>query len=336
MADPGVDALLAIFAPPIMVDADVVGAAIAAAIRAAGRGKPVAACFMGMNRAAGDGARRLREAGIPTYPFPEEAAKALAALVVHGAGHRRPEDPEPELRVDRARACAAIDAARRRASAGAGPGTLTLAESLDLMGSYGIPVAPTEFPASIEGALDAAARLGYPVVAKVDSPAIVHRTDVHGVVLGISDEAHLVRAWRRLSDLIRDNAGGDGRVAIQREIPDAKETILGMTLDPMFGPLIMFGFGGIYVEVIRDVVFRLHPVGPRRAEEMIRQVRAFPLLVGTRGEPSVDLDLLRDSIVRLSVLVSDHPDIAEIEVNPFLAAPSGRPSGAADARVRLS
>ncbi|MDI7267660.1 MAG: acetate--CoA ligase family protein, partial [Myxococcota bacterium] len=133
---------------------------------------------------------------------------------------------------------AASIAARRRASAGDGPGTLTLAESLDLMGSYGIPVAPTEFPASIEGALDAAARLGYPVVAKVDSPAIVHRTDVHGVVLGIPDEVHLVRAWRRLSDLIRDNAGGDGRVAIQREIPDAKETILGMTLDPMFGPLI--------------------------------------------------------------------------------------------------
>jgi len=335
LRDPGVDALLAIFAPPIMVDADPVARAIAAAWREEGKGKPIVACLMAKGRAAHDGVRRLREAGIPTYPFPEEAAKALAALVVHGAGRSRPEDPLPEVRPAGDGGAGAIAAARVRAARGAPP-VLDLEQALELVAAYGIPVAPTVFPASLDAALDEAARLGWPVVAKVDAAAIAHRSDVQGVVTGIIDEGRLVRAWRRLGDLLRDRAGGEGRIALQRQLDGARETILGMTHDAIFGPLILFGSGGIYVEVIRDVVFRLHPVGPRRAEEMIREIRAWPLLAGTRGEPPVDLDGLRDALVRLSALVGDHPEIAEIEINPFLAAPAGMPSGAADVRVRLA
>jgi acetyltransferase len=335
LRDPGVDALLAIFAPPIRVDAGPVAQAIAAACAEAGGGKSVAACLMTKSRSASEGQRRLREARIPTYPFPEEAARAVAALVAHGAGRTRPDDAVPDVRPDRERAATVVRAARERAAGSARAPALDLGEALDLVAAYGIPAAPTAFPASLEDALDAAVRLGWPVVLKVDAPAIVHRTEVGGVAAGIADEGQLVRAWRRLSDLLREQAGGAGRIAVQRAIGGAREIVLGMTLDAMFGPLIMFGSGGIYVEVIRDVVFRLHPVGPRRAEEMIRQVRAFPLLAGTRGEPPVDLGLLRDVVVRLSALVTDHPQITEIEINPFLVAPAGKPSGAADVRVRL-
>jgi acetyltransferase len=336
LRDPAVDALLAIFAPPIMVDAEPVTRTIAAAVAAEKRGKPVVACMMSRSHSASQGELRLREAGIPTYPFPEEAAKAVAALVAHGAGRARPEDRPAEVRPTGDGGAAAIAAARGRVAGQAAEVFLDLGEALALVSAYGIPVAPTVFPGSLDEALDDAAKLGWPVVAKVDTPAIVHRSDVQGVVTGIADEGQLVRAWRRLSDLLRDKAGGAGRVALQRQISGARETILGMTLDAMFGPLIMFGSGGIYVEVIRDVVFRLHPVGPRHAEEMIRQVRAFPLLAGTRGEAPVDLELLRDAIVRLSALVADHPEIAELEINPFLVAPQGQPSGAADVRVRLA
>jgi acetyl coenzyme A synthetase (ADP forming)-like protein len=335
LRDPGVDALLAIFAPPIMVDADPVTRTIAEGWLAEGKGKPAVACVMAKSHSAHEGVRRLREAGIPTYPFPEEAAKAVAALVAHGAGRNRSEDVPVEIRPAGDGGAGAIAAARARAKADGREPVLSLGEALELVAAYGIPTAPTVFPASLDEALDAATKLGWPVVAKVDSPAILHRSDVQGVATGIGDEGQLVRAWRRLSELLRDKAGGAGRVALQKQLAGARETILGMTLDAMFGPLIMFGSGGIYVEVIRDVAFRLHPVGPRHAEEMIRQVRAFPLLAGTRGEPPVDLALLGDALVRLSALVGDHPEIAELEINPFLAAPAGMPSGAVDVRVRV-
>lgn len=334
--DPGVDAVLAVFAPPIMVDADPVAQAIVAAWRAAARGRPLVACVMARSRSAGEGERRLREAGIPTYPFPEEAAKALAALAAHGAGRARPEDPPPEIRPSGDGGSALLAAARARLRAPGEPRMLDLAEGLALVAAWGIPAVSTEFPASLDEALDAAARLGWPLVAKVDAPSIVHRSDVHGVATGLADEGQLVRAWRRLGEVLQQHGGGRGRIALQRQLDGARETILGMSLDPLFGPLLMFGSGGIHVEVLGDVAFRLHPVGPRHAGEMIRQVRAWPLLAGSRGEPPADLELLRDVLVRLSALVTAHPEIAELEINPFLIAPPGRPSGAADVRVRLA
>ena len=334
--DPGVDALLTVFAPPIMVDADPVARAIVEAWRAAGRGRPLVACVMARSRSAGEGERRLREAGIPTYPFPEDAAKALAALVAHGTGRARPEDPPPAVRPTGDGGAARLAAARARPRPEGAPLLLGLEDGLALVAAWGIPTAPTEFPASLDEALDAAGRLGWPVVAKVDSPAIVHRSDVHGVATGLADEGQLVRAWRRLTELLQQQAGGRGRLALQRQLVGARETILGMSLDPLFGPLLMFGSGGIHVEVVGDVVFRLHPVGPRHADEMIREVRAWPLLAGSRGEPPVDLALLRDALVRLSALVAAHPEIAELELNPFLIAPPGRASGAVDVRIRLA
>lgn len=336
LRDPGVDALLAVFAPPIMVDADPVARTIAQAWQAEGRGRPLVACVMARSRSAGEGERRLREAGIPTYPFPEDAAKALAALVAHGAGRTRPEDPPPAIRPAGDGGAARLAAARARPRVAGTPRMLGLEDGLELVAAWGIPTAPTVFPASLDEALDAAARLGWPVVAKVDAPAIVHRSDVHGVATGLADEGQLVRAWRRLGELLLQHTDGHGRIALQRQLDGGRETILGMSLDPLFGPLLMFGSGGIHVEVVGDVVFRLHPVGPRHAAEMIRQLRAWPLLAGSRGEPPVDLELLRDALVRLSALVTAHPEIAELELNPFLIAPAGRPSGAVDVRVRLA
>jgi acetyltransferase len=333
LADPAVDGLMVIFVPPIMTDAEAVAKAIATACREANAGKPVVTCFMMRSHSESAPERALREAGIPTYLFPERAAKALAALVDHGQARARPADTIPDLPVDRARGQAIVAAARTRL--GSDGGILGLEEAMGLVSAYGIPVPRTAFAHTLEETLEAAATIGYPVVAKVDSPAIAHRTDVKGVETGIADEGDLVRAWRRLSEILRDHGGNEGRIAIQQALAGCRETIIGMSADPVFGPLIMFGLGGIHVEVIRDVVFRLHPVGERHAHEMVRQVRGFSILAGTRGEPPVDLDLLALCLVRLSLLVSDHPGVSEIEINPLLVAPPGMPSAAVDVRVRL-
>jgi acyl-CoA synthetase (NDP forming) len=175
-------------------------------------------------------------------------------------------------------------------------------------------------------------------VLKVMAPQISHKSDVGGVIVGLQSAREVRGAYHEILDRLAEQGFGgeavDG-VLVQRMVTGGRETIVGSFFDPSFGPLLMFGLGGIYVEALQDVVFRIHPVTDIDATEMIRQVKAFKLLEGVRGERGVDLDALAEVVQRISQLVGDFPQISELDINPFVAFEPGQPSLAIDARVLI-
>ena len=182
--------------------------------------------------------------------------------------------------------------------------------------------------------------LRYPVVLKAVAPDLVHKMDAGGVLVDIRGPEELRAAAQRMTESVaryRSDKGGAGGLGflIQEYVHGGREVIVGMTHDPKFGPLVMFGLGGIYVETMKDVVFRVPPLTDLEAHEMIQQIRGYSLLRGVRGEPPVDHDALAEILQRFSQLAEDFPEIAEIEVNPLLVFPQGSDFRAVDARVRL-
>ncbi|MDH5490454.1 MAG: acetate--CoA ligase family protein [Myxococcales bacterium] len=326
LADEGLDALMVIFVPPVMIDAPAVARAIVEARRAA-PDKPVLATFMGEGAGAAEGIALLRAAGIPTYAFPESAAKALGAMVRYGRWRARPEGTIPRARVRKEEAAKVMKRIRRDAATRGG--FAQMRDGFALLEAYGIPVAETRYATDLEGALGAAAHIGYPVALKIDAPSLVHKTDAGGVAAGLRDEAELVRAYRAMP------RPEGGQFVVQAMLSGAVETVLGMVSDPAFGPLLMFGMGGIWIELFEDVAFKVHPLTDIDAAELIAGVRGTRLLEGFRGAPAADREALQDALLRLSKLVSDFPDIVEMEINPFFAAPIGQRSGAVDVRLRV-
>ncbi len=331
LPDPKVDAVIAAFVPPLGVQAEDVARVIAEVGRR--QAKPVLAVLMG-RQGLPQGMARLHAARVPGYIFPESATRALGALWRHRRWREQPPGEVAEFEVDEARAATVIAGARR-----AGRRRLLEHETMELLEAYGIPVAPYRFARSVEHAAVAAWTIGYPVALKSVASEVIHKTDVGGVVLGLKDERDLRagydRLLRRLSGHGIELGDGLDGVLVQRMLPGGRETIIGMAYDANFGPLLMFGLGGVYVEALRDVVFRIHPVSDLDAAEMIRQIRGFKLLEGVRGEPGVDLRLLEETIQRVSQLVARHAEIEALDINPFLAFAPGGPSAAADGRVLL-
>ncbi|MHB1932335.1 MAG: acetate--CoA ligase family protein [Thermoplasmata archaeon] len=183
----------------------------------------------------------------------------------------------------------------------------------------------------------AAQRIGWPVVLKIASPEISHKTDVGGVALHLTDPAQVRAAADRMLATVRarmPHARIEG-FEVEAEVGEAKEVLVGIQRDPKFGPIIVFGLGGIYVEVLRDVTFRLAPLRSRSAETMVRSVRAFPLLAGVRGEPPSDLPALYETIQRISQLAVEQPEVVEMDINPLRVRPAGGGAVAVDARVVL-
>ena len=332
--DPGVDALIVIFIPPVMINAPAVAEAIAGGVermRARGIDKPVLTCFMNAGPAIDEAVALLRAAHLPIYLFPESATTALAAMVARGRWLDKPKGERVEYPVERGEARTLVDEAARE-----GRTVLTSGEARRLLEVYGVPVAARRVTASMEEAVSAAQKIGYPVVLKIEAASLVHKTDVGGVVADIRNAGELVDGYTQLREVITTHALVDATILVQSMITGGREVILGMTKDPSFGPLLMFGLGGVDVEVLHDVCFRIHPITDLDAGEMVRSVRARRLLEGYRGEPAADLVLLESMLLRLSQMVGDLPEIEQVEINPFLiTAPGGR-SSAVDARILLS
>ena len=329
LADPGVDCAVAVFVPPFGVSQTAVADAIVSAVRTRG-GKTVVAVLMG-RVGLSEGRTDLHAVGVPAFVFPESAARALAALCRYQEWLARPANEPVAYTVDRA--CAESVIARARA---AGRTHLEQSEALELCAAYGIPVAGARVAHSADEAARAAAAVGFPVVMKVVSPDIIHKSDVGGVVLGIDDEAGARAAYEAMT---RDVAARVPNAAIrgalvQHMVTGGIETIVGVSRDRVFGPLVMFGLGGIYVEALRDVVFRVAPVGALDAHDMVDGIRGAPILAGMRGRPVVDRAALADVLGRVSQLATDFAEIEELDLNPLLAFETG--VVAVDARVRLS
>ncbi len=324
-----VDGALVISTPTgTMTASDVARAILEAKATSA---KPIVACLFGLSDLSREVAF-LEENGIPTYPFPEEAVGGLGSLARYHAWRTRPRTSVRTFPVDRPAADAAIARARTA-------GTTILPEyaARSLLAAYGIAFPPVETARSLDEALAAADRVGYPVVLKVASPEISHKTDVGGVALGIADPPALRAAWERMQRSLR-SAAPRARIEgfeVEFQIPTGKEVIVGVQRDPNFGPVVVFGMGGIYVEVLRDVTFRLAPLRTLSAEHMVESVRAFPLLQGVRGEPPSDLAALAEVIERVSQLAVELPEVVELDLNPLIVRAQGLGAVAVDARVVL-
>jgi len=213
---------------------------------------------------------------------------------------------------------------------------LTEVESKQILGEAGIPIAGAQLAASREEAVAAARQIGLPVVLKIVSPDISHKSDVGGVKLNLGSEEEVAAAFDEIVDAAR-HAESEATVlgvSVQKMARPGVEVIMGMTKDPQFGPVLMFGLGGVFVEVLKDVAFRIVPLEPRDARQMIRDIQGFPVLEGFRGQEPADLAALEDMLMRLSAFVEEHPEIQELDLNPIFAYKDG--ALAVDARIVLS
>jgi acyl-CoA synthetase (NDP forming) len=222
------------------------------------------------------------------------------------------------------------------AARGAGRHLLSEVEAKAALGAAGLPVTPTRLATSAAEAVAIAGELGYPVVLKVVSDTVTHKSDVGGVELSLADAAAVEAAYARIEAAVTEAAGAEafGGVSVQPMAAPGTEVIIGMTQDPQFGPVLMFGLGGVLVEVLKDVAFRVVPLEPHDAAEMIREIQAFPVLEGYRGAPPADLAALEAILLALSAFAAAHPEVQELDLNPILARHDG--ATAVDARIVLT
>jgi acetyltransferase len=329
LADPGVDAVLVMLAPQALTESLETAEVVVQAAQAASI--PVLSCFMG-EASVRQGVAHLEAHRVPNFPFPERAAHVLRAMSVYRKARAAPLPDLPVLTVDRDAASAALAAARAQRRV-----TVAENEARLLLEAYGLPAPISILAGDPEAAVSAADQIGYPVVLKVASPDIVHKTDMGGVKVGLKDPGEVRDAF----DLITYRARRylpEARLQgclVQAMAPAGLEVLIGMSRDPQFGPLIAFGLGGIYVEALGDVAFRVAPISAAEAEGMLTEIRARPLLEGFRGQPPVDRLALVDALLRVAQLALDFPEISELDLNPFVIYPQGRGGLALDLRVVL-
>jgi len=329
LPDPGVDGVLVLLTPQAMTEVDKTAEFVGRA--AASAGKPVLTSFMG-EASMGKAREILRGYHVPDYPYPEGAVRAFEALAVYRSWRDSPGE-QPVLFP-----CRAQEAGKRIRKARA-QGRIDLGESEArfIAEAFGF-----RFPCSVvaqtaEEAVNAAEEAGYPVVLKIVSAEILHKTDVGGVKVGLRGPKEVREGFLEITTRVRrlfPDAPIQG-VMVQEMVTGGKEVILGMSRDPQFGPLLMFGLGGIYVEVLKDVTFRVAPITARDAEEMIREIRSFPLLLGVRGEKPADLEALVEGLQRLSQLAMELPEVLEMDINPLMVRPAGEGAVAVDVRMSL-
>ena len=329
LKDPNIDAVIVSVAPPPLKgkEGDVAEAIVQAT--AARRDVPVMAVLLG-RQGVSAGMRNLLRAGMPGYIFPESAARALAAMNRYRKWLERPEGAELHFPADTARVAAIIERARKERRE-----KLSETEALQVLDAYGIPTVPWRQAATEDEAAEAAGALGHPVVLKVISRAIVHKSDVGGVVVGLGSEREVREGYRRMLQRVKERAGVvPEAVLVQQMIPGGRETIVGSARDPRAGPLLMFGLGGVAVEVLKDVVFRVHPLTDVDAREMVRAIRGYPLLEGVRGQAAVDVVALEEILQRVSQLVGEHEAVLDMDINPLVTFPDR--ALALDARFRIA
>ena len=331
LRDPGVDALLVIVTPQAMTNPTAVAREICA--QAASTPKPVLAAWLG-GAAMREGTSLLNEAGVPTYPTPEQAVKAFMTLVSYARNLEILYETPKDIQVDRPVDRAALRARFTGALTGT-EGALSEALSKELLAAYGIPVSRPVPASTPDEAVQAAGAAGYPVVLKIHSPDITHKTDVGGVALDLADAGAVRTAFRTMMETVALRAPGARLqgVTVQKMIPSGGgvEMILGVKKDPTFGTVVMAGMGGTAAEIYGDRAIGFPPLNERLARRMLDALRMRPLLQGYRGRPAAAVDKLVEALVRLSYLAADFPEVAELDINPLLVTAEG--VTALDARV---
>jgi acetyl coenzyme A synthetase (ADP forming)-like protein len=323
-----VDALIVLFVPPITTQAEQIGQAIVQG--AAGSAKPVISCFMGRHGIP-EALTQLQAGHVPSYAFPESAVRVLARAVRYGEWRARPQGAlvVPEG-TDIARACALVAQATPDAD-----GWLPPADVIAVLAALGVSTPPAAFAEDPGQAALLARRMGFPVVMKLVADGVVHKSDLGGVRVGIRDASEVFDAWDGIVASATSHGCGDAvrGMLVQSMVEGGVETIIGVTRDPSYGPLVMFGLGGVNVEVLRDVGFRLAPLTDRSARELVRGIRGFPLLDGHRGAARADVAALEATLLRVGALAAACPRILELDLNPVRVM--GQGCVALDARIRV-
>jgi len=324
-----VNSAIVILTPQSM--SDVLGTAEVIAQVARKSPKPVMCCFMGVEDVS-PGVKYLQQNGYPVYMFPENAVKSLAAVYHFYQWQTRKRLPQLKLTHDSGTVSKAISDYMARGQAYLGE-----LEGLEILKAYGFHTLPTILATTREEAARVSSSIGFPVVMKIVSPQIIHKSDARGVLVGLDTPDAVMAAY----DTIVKNAKEFNLkaeitgVLIQQMAPKGEEVILGMNRYKGFGPLVMFGLGGVFVELFKDVVFRLAPFGRNEARRMIQGIKGYKIFTGFRNKPKGDLDTVERMLVNLATLVAKHPEIKELDINPLLVHPEGEGATVADCRIIL-
>ncbi|WP_319506682.1 acetate--CoA ligase family protein [uncultured Methanolobus sp.] len=328
LEDINVNGAIVLVSPQSMTDVPVIAEKVAEKIKQSK--KPILCNFAGGSRIAA-GEEILNSYGIPNYSSSERAVASMNALCnYHTIKNRKQEEPE-KLSSDTGFARSFIDSAssEKRRTHGL--------ESMDILKAYDIPVVDSRIAKTLPEAIKAAEDMGYPVVMKILSPEISHKTDVGGIRLNLKHADDVERAYNSMMSDVRHympDATVTG-VQLQKMISGGKEVIIGMDRDPQFGPLLMFGLGGTYVEFLKDVSFAVAPITVAEAKHMVSSIKTYPLIAGVRGETASDIDSIVQTLLKVSQLVTDFPEILEFEINPLMVMPEGEGCVAMDIRFTL-
>jgi acetate---CoA ligase (ADP-forming) len=328
--DPNVHGLAVLLTPQAGTDCEEIARVIGELARA--HDKPVVTSFMGA-MSLGPSLEILNQQRIPNYTFPERAVQSLAAMARYLSMREQPEPEFVTFEVDKERVRKLFAEVRE-----SGRVELGELESREVMEAYGMRLPQSRLASSPDEAARIAAEIGYPVVMKISSPDILHKSDIGGVRVGLSDST-AVRDSYELIEYRARKYSPQARVwgmLVQEMVRKGREMLVGVSRDPQFGPLVAVGMGGIYVEVLRDVALRLAPISKQEVAEQIRAIRTFPLLRGVRGEPPADIAAIEEVVLRISQLVTDFPEIVEMDINPLVVHNQGEGAIVVDARIILA
>ena len=328
LEDPNVDIALVLLTPQAMTESAATAEALVACRKHA---KPILACFMGAQKVR-DGVMVLRRGKVPQYDAPESAVATIKAMADYVRWRTRPKRVVKLFPVNRRKVENIIDRHLRK-----GIREIGETESKEILEAYGFVTPKGSVAATAEQASNIAQQLGFPVVLKIWSPDILHKSDVGGVKIGLNSEKEVKDAFdlmmyripKKMPDA--DILG----VLVQEMCSGGKEVILGMNRDPHFGPLMMFGMGGIMVEVLKDVSFYLAPLTAEEAKQMLVNTKTYQMLSGVRGQEGVDIETIAEGLQRLSQLVTEFPQIQEMDINPYVVGPAGTTAIAVDARMSV-
>ena len=322
-----IDAVIVLLTPTATIEVEETAKVVAK--HAQKTKKPILCSFMGQLQVK-KGVNYLKKHGVPNYLCPEDAVSALERMWQRQHWLSQPLSTYFPVQADRGRVRYLLEMAKRQ-----GRFHLTETEAKEILMAYGFSFPQTKLARTKEDAVEAAKSMKFPIVLKVVSPNISHKTDVGGVILGLETPQEVEEAFEEIMLKVSEKVPKAAiyGVSVQEMIQEVKETIIGFTRDSQFGPLLMFGLGGIYVEVLKDVSFRIAPIGKREALEMIREIKTYPLLRGIRGEPPADVSALAEGILALNQMALDFPEIVEAEINPFLVKTKG--CIAVDARLTI-
>ncbi|NIV14339.1 MAG: CoA-binding protein [Aliifodinibius sp.] len=329
--DPNVDGILVVLTPQAMTEIEKTAQVVCN--KAQEINKPFLTCFMGEKRIKA-GIDILVKNNIPNYPFPNRAALAFKALSEYQEILKRPEPIYETFEVNRDAVRELIDDVRSEGRLSIGD-----SEARKILTAYGMNIPQSELAENPSEATKIAKEIGYPIVLKIASPDILHKTDIGGVKVGLQNDEQLRDAFELM--VYRANRYlPEARIwgcLVQEMVPSGNlEVLVGMNRDPQFGPLVTFGLGGIYVETLKDVTFRIAPFTRLEAKSMLNEIRAKALLDGVRGNPEVDKEAIIDVLLRIGQLVQDFPEILEIDINPLTVFPKNQGAIAIDMRLVLA